>query len=81
MQVPPIKPALKAPGTKHLKLKCDTLLLTSAFKFNLRRYIGVVDATQYARFNAYDLVATTVAVPAGGGGGGGSTAGAYTRSL
>jgi len=47
----------------------------------LRRYIGVVDATQYARFNAYDLVATTVAVPAGGGGGGGSTAGAYTRSL
>ena len=38
MQVDPIKPTLKAPGTKRLKLKCDILLSTSAFKFNLRRY-------------------------------------------
>jgi len=29
---------LKPPGTKRLKLKCDVLLSTSAFKFNLRRY-------------------------------------------
>jgi len=29
---------LKAPGTKRLKLKCDILLSTCAFKFNLRRY-------------------------------------------
>jgi hypothetical protein len=29
---------LKAPGTKRLKLKCDGLLLSFAFKFNLRRY-------------------------------------------
>ena len=34
----PIKPTLKPPGTKHLKLKCEILLSTSAFKFNLRRY-------------------------------------------
>jgi hypothetical protein len=33
-----MKPELKPPGTKHLKLKCDALLSTFAFKFNLRRY-------------------------------------------
>jgi len=38
VQVDPIKPKLKPPGTKLLKLKIDILLLTSAFKFNLRRY-------------------------------------------
>ena len=38
MQVDPIKPMLKPPGTKHLKLKCDGLLSSFAFKFNLRRY-------------------------------------------
>ena len=39
MQVDPITPTLKAPGTKRLKLKCDILLSTSAFTFNLRRYV------------------------------------------
>ena len=34
VQVDPIKPNLKPPGTKLLKLKCDVLLSTSAFKFN-----------------------------------------------
>jgi hypothetical protein len=38
VQVDPMKPELKPPGTKRLKLKCDILLSTSAFKFNLRRY-------------------------------------------
>jgi hypothetical protein len=38
VQVDPIKPKLKPPGTKRLKLNCDVLLSTSAFKFNLRRY-------------------------------------------
>jgi hypothetical protein len=33
-----MKPKLKAPGTKRLKLKCDVLLSTSAVNFNLRRY-------------------------------------------
>jgi hypothetical protein len=36
VQVAPMKPELKPPGTNSLKLKCDTLLSTSAFKFNLR---------------------------------------------
>jgi len=42
VQVDPIKPMLKAPGYKRLKLNYDRLLsiLLSnfAFKFNLRRY-------------------------------------------
>jgi len=39
VQVDPVKPTLKPPGTKRLKLKCDTVLSTFGFKFNLRRYI------------------------------------------
>ena len=39
MQVDPIKPTLKAPGTKRLKLLYDKLLSTSAFNFNFRCYI------------------------------------------
>jgi len=39
VQVDPLKPILKAPGTKRLKLKYDQLLSNLAFNFNLRRYI------------------------------------------
>ena len=38
MQVDPIKPTLKAPGTERLKLEYDIPLSSFAFKFNLRRY-------------------------------------------
>ena len=38
VQVEPMKPVLKAPGTKRLKLKYNKLLSSLAFKFNLRRY-------------------------------------------
>jgi len=38
VQVDPITRTLKPPGTNCLKLKCDMLHSTSAFKFNLRRY-------------------------------------------
>ena len=38
MQVDPIKPTFKAPGTKRLNPKYDILLQSFAFKFNLRRY-------------------------------------------
>ena len=37
MQADPIKPTLKAPGTKRLRLKHDELLSRFAFKFKLRR--------------------------------------------
>jgi len=42
VHVDPIKPTFKLTGTKRLKLKCDILLSTSAFNFNLRRYNLVV---------------------------------------
>ena len=38
MQVDPIKPTLKAPGTKRLKLKYEKLLSSFVFNFGLRRY-------------------------------------------
>ena len=38
MQVDPIKPTLKAPESKRLKLKRAMLLPTSAIRINLRRY-------------------------------------------
>ena len=38
MQVYPIKPTLKPPGTKRFKLKYDEVLSNFAFNFNLRRY-------------------------------------------
>ena len=38
MQVDPIQPTLKAPGTKRLKVNYDVSLSKCAFKFNLRRY-------------------------------------------
>jgi len=39
VQVDPMRPKLKPPGTKRLKLiKCDLLLSSFTFEFNLRRY-------------------------------------------
>ena len=48
MQVDPIKPTLRAPGLKRLKLKCDKLLSTFAFKFNLRCYSEAVETANFA---------------------------------
>ena len=41
VQVDPIKPTLKAPGTRRFKLKCDVPLSNFAFNFSLRRYNAV----------------------------------------
>ena len=38
MQVDPIKPTVKAPGTKRLKLEHENPLSNAASKFSLRRY-------------------------------------------
>jgi len=43
VQVDSIKPTLKAPEIKLLKLECDDLRLNFAFKFNLRRYIKMIE--------------------------------------
>jgi len=50
VQLDPIKPKLKAPGTKRLKLEYDYLLSSFAFKINLRRY--TVAAAHVAAFMA-----------------------------
>jgi len=42
VQVDPIKPTLKAPGIRLLKLKRDKVLSGFAFNFNLRRHTKVV---------------------------------------
>ena len=47
MQVDPMKPKLKLPGTKRLKPRCDTLLSTHAFNFSLRRYTVAQAYTNY----------------------------------
>ena len=42
VQLDPVKPTLKAPGTRRLTLKSYKLLSTFAFNFNLRRFtVGV----------------------------------------
>ena len=41
MQVDPIKPTLKLPGSQHLNLKHENLLSNFAFNINLRRYSPV----------------------------------------
>jgi hypothetical protein len=38
VQVDPMKPPLKAPGIKRLKLEHDEPLSSSGFNFNMRRY-------------------------------------------
>jgi len=43
VQVDPIKPTLKAPGAKRLKLKYEKLLSSCAFKSNLRRSTKAAD--------------------------------------
>ena len=43
VQVEPMKPTLKAPGTERWKLKHSELLSNFAFRINLRRYIKVRD--------------------------------------
>jgi len=44
VQVHPIKPTLKAPGTKPLKVEHEKLCSNFAFKFKLRRYLMVDEA-------------------------------------
>jgi hypothetical protein len=56
VQVDPIKPTLKPAGTKRLKLECDVLLSTSAFKFDLRRYTKAVGGPQRLEKTALHLV-------------------------
>ena len=55
MQVDPIKPMLKPPGTKRLKLKYGKLLSKFAFNFNLRRFTPADDAAIEAHSAAVEV--------------------------
>jgi hypothetical protein len=61
VQVDPIKPTLKAPKSKRLKLKYDELLSNVASKFNLRRFTKVAAA----RSAAADAMHQTATLQAG----------------
>jgi len=49
VQVEPMKPPLKAPGTKRLKAHYDEPPFNFGFKFNLRRYTGCTARAIHAR--------------------------------
>ena len=55
VQVDPIKPTLKPPGTKRLKLKCDELRSSFGFKFNVRRY-ALGAGNHYAEIQVVDEI-------------------------
>jgi len=57
VQVDPMTPMFKPPGTNILTLKCDEPLSAFAFKFNLRRYIGAHAVDTYAQFADQNKVA------------------------
>jgi hypothetical protein len=48
-----MQPRMRPPGTKRLKLNCELLFITSAFKFNLRRYS--VEATCVLGISTLDM--------------------------
>jgi len=93
VQVDPIKPTMKAPGTQALKLQYHKLLSTFAFKFNLRRYskVGAIRVEAVRRLaelttlTVAHLHALAMSLAAGDVEDGydwpGAEAGAYTRSL
>jgi hypothetical protein len=71
VQVDPIKPKLKPPGSKRLIRKCDEPLSMFAFSFNLRCFIqelrGIV-GDDYTRIGKMSIIEE-------------GEAGAYTRPL
>ena len=71
MQVDPRNSKLKPPGTQPLKLKCDIPLSTSAFKFDLRRYLKAKMGTESGQFLVGHLKYDGKASRKGGKGGNG----------
>ena len=67
VQVEPVTPPLKAPGTKRLKLTCEEPLSNFAFNINLRRYSLV-----HCDYNEFNILVNEEQD---------ITAGACTRSL
>jgi len=82
LQVDPIKPTLKAPGTKRFRLSCNKLLSNVVFKFNLRRYSvdAVLTHVQVLRDAVTELLASPAPFAAALAALDAFTAGVYTRS-
>ena len=57
MQVDPIKPTLPPPETQSLKLRCDEMLSTFAFHFNLHHYNKA--EVEHAAGHAHPLLSST----------------------
>jgi len=58
MQVDPMKPKLKPPRTKRLKLEYDGLLSEFGFKFNLRKFGFKFNLRRYnTGFTSFDNIA------------------------
>ena len=79
MQVDPIKPTLKPPGTKGSKLELDGLLSNFCFQFSLRRYtkgenIFTQGKPEGVKFHIIEKGEVAVKLSDG------KEAGAYTRS-
>ena len=55
-------PKLKPPGTKLFELNCDTLISTSAFRFNLRLYTMVVQPQAHVKATLIGAVVDAWAV-------------------
>jgi len=64
VQLDPIKPKLKPPGTKRLKLEYDGMLSDFGFKSNLRRYIKGAELTSKVAALEASLAAATAAAKA-----------------
>ena len=60
MQVDPIKPTLKPPGTKRLKLKYDEPPSKFAFKFYLRRYNKAAHTQRFFQNHDDDIKCLTI---------------------
>jgi len=65
VQVDAMKATLKAPGYERLKLKCDVLPSSFAFKFNLRRYIEAMNQRSVEKESAYFTTGEMYALAAG----------------
>jgi hypothetical protein len=72
VQVDPIKPTLKPPGIKRLKLKRGELLSSFAFKSILRRFTEVSKLPRRRSESSHEIGARISCTP---------PAGAYTRPL
>jgi len=59
VQVDPIRPTLKLPGTRRLKLNDDAPLSVFAFNFELRRYIEAIQAWIFRGVQATDAAAAS----------------------